>query len=473
MGSDVLAETMTDDQGKFEYEGQFLNQTDATYVTAHSSHHLYGRKSSGEYPIQSGNEINVELHYETSPNLKGFVKDEDGDPVANARIRLRSPDNTRSTVSPWHHLAKTNEDGEYGFTLEPATYYYFIKADDYTLDGATDAIVIKEGQTHMKNFVMKEGDQKQYLITTLDSNRSPLANVAIYASVPNKGRGNSQVGTTGNNGKYEFDLYKYFSPMEGMIPMIKAVPPHDMDFEEKSVTLEDGQKEVVMILEESKKSLTSLRGRVVDQQKNPIQEYSLMLIPSQKIDHYKLSESIYNTWIPIRSSDGSFTIDHVSADIQSYMLVARKDQHFAMSDLVEVQKQEVVNDILIVMESPMEVTGKVVNAETKEPVQGMAIYPQFIFDFVQQNQQGRNQRLHRRGLNFGNQTNLVLSIEKGITNEQGNFRMANMPRKPMNLFFEKEQYGHRFISISPKEASLNVGTIEVEKTGQWRRRMRR
>jgi len=479
MGSNEIADDIySDEYGQFEYEGQFLNDTDVTTVSVRASYHLYDTVWSERFPIESGAKHKVELQFKQEPSLKGFVRDEAGNPIAQARLLFKSIKGRPNYYSQWSQSAISSDDGEYGVYLEPGDYHYFIKADNLTLDGQDNVITIQAKQTRTKNFTLKENSSSIYHITVVDDKRSPVVNAALYYNRYDKSNDHihvtdSFIGNTDAEGKLEFDLYKHVSPRDNTGTIVKAIPPQYADLNPNQVQLNEEEHEVTIELESGKNNFATIKGRVVDLNKSPIPAYSIMLIPSEKLEVYHRKDSIYNTWIPVRSSDGSFSIENISMDVPSYSLVAREGENYAKSPPISLIPHQVVSGIQIVMQESIKIVGKVVDAETKQPVEGVKVIPQLITNFVNQHQSGRNKFLHRRGLNFGNQTNLVSSMEQGITDSQGIFRMNNVPNSHMNLYFVKDKYGHKFISITPKKSQMDIGTIEINQTGQWRRRISR
>ena len=345
---------VTDEQGRCRIK---LGRKQPDYISITASKEGFVPIQVTWRPAEARVQIPKEytLAMEPGTSIGGIIQDEDGKPIEGVTVYLLAPSSGEiERIAIWDHKEKTDVDGRWRCDIMPAKLddiWIRLSHPDYISDemyGKTPKPSIEKLRNMTGVMVMKKG-----LTVTgrvLDMNDQPIEAASVA-------QGSDRFGShypstqTDSEGRFTFENAR-------SAEMVLTVQAEGYSPDLRQITVHKGIEPVEFRLERGH----TIRGRIVDTAGNPIAGAFVAA------DTWRGHRSL--RWRVDTDAEGSFQWDDAPADEvlidmgkQSYMSV--RSYGMSASD-----KQYVIT-----MPSELLIKGKVVDAETGEPIANFKLLP--------------------------------------------------------------------------------------------------
>ncbi len=472
---DVGEKAFSDKEGKYELEGLF-DLSDKTKVSVMAEHSFYGISSSSVLKPKPGERINnVDILFNEEPNIVGKVMDSSGSGIDGATVCLYVK--MGEYIQP-RGCQVTDSEGCYGMYSQPGLCLARAQAVGYKMpdDEKSKKVHIPEDGACTANFTLHDNKDILEGIVT-DENNVPVSRVNIYAllysenSKPAPVIYGQKIYTTLDDGLFYVDAAKMDNQC-GECDLIKftAIQEEPKDYESKSV--EDvrlDSKELTIVLDEKSQDYTfEVYGTVIGSDNQPVQDFEILPFASRNSTlHSPPIDSKTHNWTPFFSAAGEFHLTGIDSRDSPFVFVARNiDGNLGYSDSYRFEPEEVKTGVIIQLQPPYSLSGRIVCQETGNPLKDAYVAVQYgvsSMDYYQKlHLQGYSTMVTVRGDH--RQVQLAGDIPKIITGEDGRFFFQELSSPHMCLVITNTGYRSCFqiIDKSPMGEHLDIGDIALE-----------
>jgi protocatechuate 3,4-dioxygenase beta subunit/peroxiredoxin len=318
--------------------------------------------------------------------IGGRVQDEGGQPISGATVQINglSRDEVGQVVPIEYESVKTDQDGKWAWSRLPksaaslnfkVTHPEFMPAeyDQATPDNTAGKIVTRDSLASLKAvMVMEPGIRLEG--TVADSQGQPIARAEVMlASGENLGK--RQKVQTDTAGHFRFALFEAVEAQ--LFVQAKGYAP-----EHRPISIERGIKPISYTLAKG----NSLRGRVTDESGQPV-EGAAVAVGSW--DNLPLL-----SWRAQTDSDGRFTWDSAPSNPVSYAFT-KAGFNLVTQEIVAGASEETT----IRLAKTFKLSGKVIDAETKEPVKSFSLMRGRVWNSINDEQISWEPRERTPGVN--------------------------------------------------------------------------
>lgn len=319
------------------------------------------------------------LELEKAIRIGGFVQDEDGLPIEGAVIYFRDFGvfgRGRHVGSfMWQKSTRTDVDGRWSFDMvgeDLSSLMLFLKHNDYISDDfiGSRPLPPKEELLDLSAvMVMKKGCQVTGTVSDVHGN--PIEQAKVYL-------GERRETTLFMNTKTDQQGWFSFGAKAGMATLTAKAEGYATELQRVMVT--EDMNEVEFRLSPNH----GIRGRVVDINDNPLADVSVQTVSWKGIESFKLRTKT--------DSDGYFQWDNAPKDEVGFRIY--KAGYMQIDNRPLIASEE---EYLITMYKPLSISGKVVDAESGEPVKNFELIPGFQWQGSSQITWQRNHALKLAG----------------------------------------------------------------------------
>jgi hypothetical protein len=288
------------------------------------------------------------LALEQGTSIGGIIRDEQGHPIEGASVYLLVPGGDEiERVAIWDHTEKTNAEGQWRCDIMPSKLddiWIRLAHSDYISDemyGKTPKPPIEQLRAMTGVMVMKQGLTVSGRV--IDANDRPIERASVA-------QGSDRFGShypstqTDSEGRFEF---KNVRPDE----MVLTVQANGYSPDLKSFTVYKGMEPIEFRLE----SGHTIRGRIIDKAGNPVAGAFVAA------DTWRGHRSLQ--WRVDTDAEGRFEWNEAPSD---EVLIDMGKQHFMSVRNYVMSPSE--KEYEITMSPELKIRGKVVDAETGEPI---------------------------------------------------------------------------------------------------------
>lgn len=475
IGKTVLSQ----ENGAYEIEGNFHVDHNDSSVVILASHPDYRPSSSDSIKPAPGTiyqDIDFYLKGNKEPNLRGNIVDTDGNPVANATVVLWDTMQQRGQeITDILTTIQSDHEGKYsGYVEQYGSHYCVAQAKGYTgiIEPGKDQVEIKKDTITTKDFVLKTANLtiSGYVV---DSFENPLSDVEIYVSRYEKARRAIDLydgilcDTTGSDGAFQCDLTGISGYATNPVYKITALPRNNSPYAKAVKTnVEEGESNLKIVMDKKSDLFADIYGFVIDSQNQPVSEFDAILLPSfNKI--FERGGSTQHLWQHFYSSNGQFHFEDVIPENSPYRVTVKDNNNqFSISQPIHLIEGQVVRDVVIQIRDGIDITGKIIDQSTNQPVSGVQISFQIMTDTFQQNNVFHDRgtsRLLLLGHFAPEQSRIIPRLPEGKTSENGEFSINNVPNFPLWALFQCSGYRPLIQPVIPtNRKELNLGVLYIE-----------
>ena len=328
-------------------------------------------------PLRPGETWTVELGLPAGARLAGHVVDEDGLPVADARVDLQPATLSMGDLDALGKLpeskVRTDEAGAFAFESMPSGGYRLVLASDGYRLNRTDVIEVGPAESvEGIELVAVAGLGVSGVVTDLSG--APLADARVHASRPpsmmditaNMERQLREWTTTDAEGRFQLAGYD-----EGAVQVRARAAGHAG----AQVDVEAGDEDIVLRLE-PKVAVSGIAITLQDAE--PLAEYRVRLLPSGNIldftRMFDMDQRLGSLPPPldVRDPEGVFRFDEVPSGVYDLSLQAPGYARTVLEG-VEVLPESGASGLVVLVPGEARLTGKVVSGRTGEPVRGAVV----------------------------------------------------------------------------------------------------
>ena len=351
-------------------------------VNIFANHAVYKMSPMVVIEPQSGQELSgIDLVYDERVLFTGTVTDSQDQPIDAARLLIWL---TSESISRGASLV-TQPDGSFKVGLSPGTYSAQISKDGYKYLLPDTPIVLEAGKTpEPRKYVLEAGDSS-FEGWVSEEDGTPAAGLEV--NVMNFGRGRDpgnnspmmmpyvpalasggpkSMPKTDENGQFKVRVDRAEPGDQFMI----FTQPTDQYEGSSYRTAERGAKDIHLIVKKKESEYGGISGRVVDENHQPIPNFQVRLIPSQMT-----TPAVYPTynWRSVMHPEGAFLFEKALIADGPFVVAAKSgNNNTVLSELVSIAKDEMRENVTIVLPQSFQLIGQVVDTEGK-PVSGAAV----------------------------------------------------------------------------------------------------
>ncbi len=475
----------SDEEGKFTMEVPFhiVDSFTNVYVTAFAKD--YYQKSSGSIQLEKEKkDYYTEIIFELKNNIKGKIEDEKGNPIVDAEVILFTVDKKPFYTDKLEMkdqidmkgYTRSDKNGEYATYCSPGTWKIGVLADGYRMQEDLDTTVeILENQTTTKNFVLID-EEAQIRGKVLSLENEPIADVDMYIieSIENsiaapredekvysfdlRGlRHATLVDTTNQEGEFGFDTPRSIQSELTRMYKIIAVPGSERIYGPEVVSNVRAGDQVTIQLDYDKRG--SIRGRVLDVFGQPLRQFDLIVISSfDSIFTYGHVPNYH--WHYFSSPNGDFLLKDIEPEYSPIHLAVKNEEWgLALSEPIVMHEQDSIQDVVIQYENPITLSGQVIDSASKEPIHEAKVKLNFMTD-PDYKEKLYSTRFGYLGHFAPHQGRILNFFPEAKTDEEGRFRLQDVPNEPLWLSIHIRRYNPKIIPIYPtKNQSIQLGEI--------------
>jgi hypothetical protein len=184
----------------------------------------------------------------------------------------------------------------------------------------------------------------------------------------------------------------------------------------EALGVEAGTKNLILVMTSQIKKIAQIYGQVV-YQNQPVTEYGLYIQSSDPNNPANLNQS----WQSIQSPDGRFFMEVDIADCPLLLIAHHPDHGLTYSQPLVLHPDEVINDLVLTFQDRVHIQGKVVNANTKEPLGGVTVWYSQSTDYTHEKVRFVNSRIRSQA---GTMPDQIISVNQPVTTApDGTFRL--------------------------------------------------
>lgn len=200
-GTDYDEECYTDDNGLYEYRGLKENEEYTLTVKETSSSPPIIQK----YVNVEDEDVQLDIEVPNTIKIKGIVKDEDGNTVADVATHLVGYDYCSSGYSRW---VDTDENGEFEYTDIVKNCSYIFYANELDPTGYEITREVDTGEEDVELEIVLPDHSLKLMGTVTNEDGEPIANTQTYLVNYGGEHSYSKGGRTDEEGNYKFkDLF--------------------------------------------------------------------------------------------------------------------------------------------------------------------------------------------------------------------------------------------------------------------------
>ena len=366
----------TGPDGTYKFTGESHVFNERCRVRMFAKHPVYQISKDVTVKPIPGKEIeNVDLEYSEQVIVSGHVRDADGSPLADASIVFWNVE-SEGTKLP-DKYANTQSDGSYQIVLERGAYRGRARCEGYRQQQIEEPLDLKDVQNaDGVDFILDRGDDA-FEGWVSEEDGTPIAGCDVHVLYVGHGFNNGVTNCkTDESGR--FRLAAGNTSRIYHVEEFRIFTPTTEEYECATFkTTEWGAKDIHLTPKKRDQGYGNIGGVVQDQNGAPVTRYQLKLVPSH--NDIPLLFHLYS-WRAIESPEGAFHFENLVTSAAPYFLMARSEgSALAISEVIDLQKNEVREDIVIVMPRSFSIRGRVTDPEGR-PLASAII--QFHRDFT-------------------------------------------------------------------------------------------
>ncbi len=404
--------TITGSDGTYRFQGNQHVFSSSFKLYINTDHNTYRKALDGkgkQIKPKPGEELSgIDLVYESKAVVRGLVTDTDGEPLRAVAINLKSEEK-------WGEFY-TNSDGAYEAYIKPGEYEVWAHKGGYQSKKLEQPIVLEENQELDNiNFVLEEGDES-FEGVVMNEDGEPVSRIMldVHSESPEWFVGHT---ISNREGRFKVEASR---PVPSDITQFIVRVNSNETYESASVTInERWAKNIQIILQKREEDYGSIAGIVLDEQDQPIQNYEIKLTPTgTELIPWSLREKYFD-WRSVSNPDGVYVFNEIPVANSPFVVMARAENMApAFSEVIHLNKDESRQNVTIILkEETFSLSGRALDAAGQAVSKTRVLFrPQLNSDL----QDMWDQKLTPNDY-------LTNSYPQTYTDEQGNFKIANVP----------------------------------------------
>ena len=428
-------DVVTGSDGVFRFVGSmhvFHERCKVRMFANHPTHQI-----SPDIVVQPrpGKEITgVDLKYEEGATVSGRVSDANGSPLGGALVAFwdaqpnREIDRNKDVI--------TQSDGTYSIALKPGAYGCRANKEGYRHLQRDEPLALEAGQTAEGIDFSLESGEEAFEGWASEEDGTPVPDYEIHLGYRGHGFMNGiSMTTTDQAGRFRFAIED-----ENRIHHVDefcVFSSTSEEYERSRISLHEwGASDIHVVLKRRDEGYANIGGSVRDRNGDPVTNYQLRLVPSSR-EIVRLWQRY--DWRTIESPDGAFHFERLVVSAAPYVLVAKTDEStLAVSEAISLVKDEVRENIVIVLPRSFTVLGRIVDPQGHPLARAMVELKREIDGMPQRQYQDL--------------------FPRTLTDEHGGFRLDGIPSTGAELSVTKREELEWDMPFNPRpRSSLTMG----------------